>query len=200
ATSRPKRSWPSRRSGAGSGGIPSSARGWPPETAAPALDETVEPSAPRSAMSPMTAGFAVTLAALGFVGAFIAGLVGVGGAIVLIPLLYYIPPWLGIGALDIRLVAGVTMAQVLAATIVGVAVHREAGAVHRPLAVVAGTSMGVASLAGAVASRYVGGRTLLAVFGTMGLLAILLMLLPPPPDPGVPLAAEVPFDRKAAII
>jgi uncharacterized membrane protein YfcA len=137
---------------------------------------------------------------LGFVGAFVAGLVGVGGAIVLIPLLYYFPPWLGVGALDIRLVAGVTMAQVLAATIVGVAVHREAGAVHRPLAVVAGTSMGVASLAGAVASRYVGGRTLLAVFGTMGLLAILLMLLPPPPDPGVPLAAEVPFDRKAAII
>src|SRR4029453_13145277 len=111
------RSWPSRRSGAGSGGIPSSARGWPPETAAPALDETVEPPVPRAAMSPMTAGFAVTLAALGVVGAFIAGLVGVGGAVVLIPLLYYVPPWLGVGALDVKLVAGVTMGQVLAGSL-----------------------------------------------------------------------------------
>jgi uncharacterized protein len=151
-------------------------------------------------MSPMTAGFAVTLAALGFVGAFIAGLVGVGGAVVLIPLLYYVPPWLGVGALDIKLVAGVTMGQVLAASIVGAAIHGEGGAVHRPLALVAGPSMAIASLTGAVASRYVGGRTLLAVFGTMGLLALLLMLLPPPPEPVVPLGAAVAFDRRAAVV
>ena len=49
----------------------------------------------------MTGAFAVTLAALGFGSAFIAGLVGVGGAIVMIPLLYYVPPWLGVGALDV---------------------------------------------------------------------------------------------------
>jgi uncharacterized membrane protein YfcA len=148
----------------------------------------------------MTLTFAATLAGLGFAGAFVAGLVGVGGAVVLIPLLYYVPPWLGVGALDIKLVAGVSMAQVLAASIVGAAVHGGAGAVHRPLAAVAGTAMAVASLAGAVASRYVGGRTLLAVFGTMGLLALLLMLLPPPPEPAVSMGAEVPFDRTAAIV
>jgi uncharacterized membrane protein YfcA len=148
----------------------------------------------------MTLAFGATLAGIGFVGAFVAGLVGVGGAIVLIPLLYYLPPWLGVGALGINLVAGVTMAQVLAAAIVGVAIHGEAGAVHRPLAVVAGTSMAVASLSGAVASRYVGGRTLLAVFGTMGLLALILMLLPPPPEPVVPLEAGITFDRGAAVV
>src|SRR4029077_15610919 len=102
----------------------------------------------------MTPAFAATLAGLGFLGAFVAGLVGVGGAIVMIPLLYYVPPWLGVGALDIKLVAGATMGQVLAATVVGAAVHGGAGAVHRPLAVVSGTSMAAASLAGAVASRY----------------------------------------------
>jgi uncharacterized membrane protein YfcA len=150
-------------------------------------------------VSGMTLAFAATLAGLGFAGAFIAGLVGVGGAIVMIPLLYYIPPWLGVGVLDIKLVAGVTMGQVLAAAIVGAAVHGGTGAVHRPLAVVAGASMAIASLTGAVASRYVGGRTLLAVFGTMGLLALLLMLLPPPPEPAMPAEAEIAFDRKAAV-
>jgi uncharacterized protein len=169
-------------------------------TAAPALDETIEPLVPRAAAAAMTPAFASTLAGLGFIGAFISGMVGVGGAVVLIPLLYYVPPWLGVGALDIKLVAGVTMGQVLAAAIVGAVVHGESGAVHRPLVRVAGTSMAIASLTGAVASRYVGGRTLLAVFGTMGLLALLLMLLPPPPEPMVPLAAEVPFDWRAAVI
>jgi uncharacterized membrane protein YfcA len=148
----------------------------------------------------MTASFAATLAGLGFVGAFVAGLIGVGGAIVLIPLLYYVPPWLGVGALDIKLVAGVTMAQVLAAAVVGVVVHGEEGAVHRPLATVAGSSMALASLAGAVASRYVSGRALLAVFGTMGLIALLLTLIPPPPEPVVPPEANVAFDRKAAVV
>ena len=43
----------------------------------------------------MTPAFAATLALLGFAGAFVSGLVGVGGAIVMIPLLYYVPPLLG---------------------------------------------------------------------------------------------------------
>ena len=150
-------------------------------------------------MSALTPAFLGTLGALGFVGAFISGLVGVGGAVIMIPLLYYVPAWLGVGELDIKSVAGVTMAQVLAAALVGSAVH--GGAVHRPLATVAGTSMAFASLVGAIASRYVGGRTLLAVFGTMAALALFLMLLPPPPadvaqSGGIPLD----FDRWAAVV
>lgn len=147
----------------------------------------------------MTAAFLGTLAGLGFVGAFVSGLVGVGGAILTIPLLYYVPTWIGVGVLDIKQVAGASMAQVLAATVVGAAVHGEAGAVHRPLAVIAGASMAAASLAGAVASRYVSGRSLLAVFGVMGVLALLLMFLPAPPDPVGPLNAPIEFDRRAAV-
>ena len=148
----------------------------------------------------MTAAFATTLAGLGFAGSFVAGLVGVGGAIVMIPLLYYVPPWLGVGALDMKLVAGVTMGQVLAATAMGTALHGGAGAVHRPLAVVAGTSMAVASLAGALASRYVSSRFLLTVFGVMGLLALVLMFLPLPAESGGSPGGEVAFDRTAAMV
>jgi uncharacterized membrane protein YfcA len=147
----------------------------------------------------MTSAFLGTLAGLGFVGAFLSGLVGVGGAVVMIPLVYYVPPWLGVGSLDIKLVSGVTMAQVVAATAVGATVHGGAGAVHRSLAAVAGISMAAASLVGAVASRYVSGRTLLAVFGVMAAVALLLMLLPPPGDPVGLAAGETVYDRRAAI-
>ena len=40
----------------------------------------------------MTVPLALVLFGLGFCGAFVSGLVGVGGAIVMIPLLYYVPP------------------------------------------------------------------------------------------------------------
>jgi len=57
----------------------------------------------------VTVAFALTLLTLGFVGAFVAGLLGVGGAIVMIPLLLYAPPLLEVGTLDVKAVAGVTM-------------------------------------------------------------------------------------------
>jgi uncharacterized membrane protein YfcA len=147
----------------------------------------------------MTAAFLGTLGGLGFVGAFLSGLVGVGGAVVMIPLLYYVPPGLGVGFLDIKAVSGVTMAQVVAATAVGVIVHGGAGTVHRPLAAVAGPAMAAASLAGAVASRHVSGRTILGVFGVMCALALFLMFLPPPGDPVGPPGGATTFDRRAAI-
>ena len=61
--------------------------------------------------------------------------------------------------------------------------------------------MAAASLVGAVASRYVGSRILLAVFGVMGLLALVLMFLPLPAGAlGNRRALSVAFDRKAAMV
>jgi uncharacterized membrane protein YfcA len=148
----------------------------------------------------MTAGFLATLAGLGFVGALLSGLVGVGGAVVAIPLLYYVPPRLGVGVLGIKEVSGVTMAQVLAGAVVGAVVHGVRGGMHRPLAVIAGTSMACASLAGAVVSRHVSDRLMLAVFGMMAALALILMFLPAPPDTlGFGSSTTVEFDRRAAV-
>ena len=116
----------------------------------------------------------------------VAGLVGVGGAIVMIPLLYYIPPLLGVGALDIREVTGVTMAQVLAAALLGAWLHGRRGQLNGRLALVGGTAMACTTLAGAVASRWVSGRVLLVVFGLMGILALVLMYVTPVDRPVPP--------------
>jgi uncharacterized membrane protein YfcA len=147
----------------------------------------------------LTLAFLATLAGLGFAGAFLSGLLGVGGAVVMIPLLYYVPPRLGVGVLGIKEVSGVTMAQVLAGAVVGAAVHGGRGGMHRPLAVVAGSSMASASLVGALVSRYVSDRIMLAVLGLMAVLALVLLFLPSPPDAfdlGVP---REEFDRRAAV-
>jgi len=68
--------------------------------------------------------------------------------------------------------------------------HGRHHAVNRRLALVGGTAMAGASLAGAVASKYVPERWLLVVFAAMVTVAFVLMLLPePPPDVAEP--AEV---------
>jgi len=145
----------------------------------------------------MTLAFAVTLVGLGFIGAFISGLVGVGGAIIMIPLLLYVPPLLAVGSLDIKLVAGATMTQVLVASLIGAWTHGRKAMVHRSLAVTGGIAMALGSLIGAVASRYVTGEVLLAMFALMTTLALPLMFVPTTQT--MASGPEGPFSRIAAI-
>jgi uncharacterized membrane protein YfcA len=147
----------------------------------------------------VSAAFILTLATLGFAGAFASGLVGVGGAIVMIPLLFYVPPLLAVGSLDIKLVAGVTMAQVLAASAMGVWTHGRGAMLHRRLALWGGSAMALGSLAGAVGSHFVGGRVLLLVFALMATTALLLMFITPAEAGPAATAETMPFNRAEAV-
>jgi hypothetical protein len=124
----------------------------------------------------VTLALALTLTILGLVGAFIAGLLGVGGAIVMVPLLLYVPPLLGLGHLDMKAVAGITMAQVLVAAASGVVAHHRMRAVHGELAWVGGPTMALAAFVGAVGSGLLTHRALLGVFALMATAAVGLLL------------------------
>jgi uncharacterized protein len=147
----------------------------------------------------VTLALALTLFALGLIGAFVSGLVGVGGAVLMIPLLLYIPPLLGTGALDIKDVAGITMAQILAAAAIGAWTHGKSAMLHHRLAVYGGTAMALGALGGAVGSRYVESRVLLALFAVMTSVALPLMFVPPAPGPRISATREPPFNRVAAL-
>jgi uncharacterized membrane protein YfcA len=144
--------------------------------------------------------FALTLFGLGLAGAFVAGLLGVGGAIVMIPLLLYVPPALGVGTLDVKAVTGITMVQVLFAAVSGVIAHRRVRAVSVELAWVGGLCMAAGSLGGALGSKFVPERALLALFGVMTAGALALMFVPAD-DAGQPIFADkVTFSRRRAAV
>lgn len=139
----------------------------------------------------MSLAFAFVLFVLGGLGAFVSGLIGVGGAIVMIPLLLYVPPLLGVAALDVKTVAAITMVQVFVASMSGMIAHGRRHAVNLRLALVGGAAMAAGSLLGAVGSKYVGERWLLIVFALMVTLAFGLMFLPEPtPDVAEPAAVK----------
>jgi uncharacterized membrane protein YfcA len=117
------------------------------------------------------------LMALGFAGAIVAGMVGVGGAIVMIPLLLYVPPLLGQPALDIHTVSGITMAQVAAAGLAGLLGHLHHRPVRGRLVTTLGGGMMAGSLTGALLSSLVSERSLTAVFAALALAAAVLMLV-----------------------
>src|SRR5947199_6077947 len=121
------------------------------------------------------------------VGAFVSGLLGVGGAIVMIPLLLYVPPLLGIGGFDVKEVAAITMVQVFIAAVSGVIAHGRRRAVNARLAATGGLAMAATSLAGAIASLWIHEMWLLMVFALMVTLACVLMFVPAPqPDVAAP--------------
>jgi uncharacterized membrane protein YfcA len=126
----------------------------------------------------VTPGLALTLLGLGTVGAFVSGLLGVGGALVMIPLLLYVPPLLGAGALDVKAVAAITMVQVFVASLTGMLAHRRHKAVHRELALLGGIAMAAGAFSGALLSKFVGDRWLLLVFALMATAAALLLVAP----------------------
>ena len=60
----------------------------------------------------------VTLFVLGGIGGFAAGLLGVGGGVVLFSLLLYVPPLLGLEGLHVKMVAALVISQVFFASVV----------------------------------------------------------------------------------
>ncbi len=126
----------------------------------------------------MTLAFLAVLAALGFVGAFVASMLGIGGAIVMLPLLLYTPPLLGFGALDVKTVAGITMTQVLFGSLTGLLMHRRLHAVSLDLALATGPAMAAGTLVGALASGWMRGRMVLIVYALMATSGAMMMIVP----------------------
>jgi uncharacterized protein len=124
----------------------------------------------------VTLGFLATLTLLGFGGALVAGLLGVGGAILMIPLLLYGPPWLGFPSLSMGTVAAVSMVQVLFAALSGAIAHGRRGRVHRELTLTAGALSAAGSLAGGIVSRWTPAWALQVVFALMATAGAALML------------------------
>ena len=118
-----------------------------------------------------------TLVVLGAGGAFVAGLTGVGGAIVMIPLLLYVPPAIGTGQLEVHEVAAITMVHVFAAAASGVAGHLREGFVDRRLVFTLGAGMMIGSLTGAVISRWLPAEILKGTFATMAAAGAIMLFV-----------------------
>lgn len=148
----------------------------------------------------MTLGLGLTLLVLGMGGAFVAGLLGIGGAMVMIPLLLYVPPVLNVGTLSMKAIGGITMVQVVAATVSATIAHHRHEQVNSRVAWMGGTSMAASSLLGAVVSYYIHERWILVAFALMVSAAAVLMLVADRiSPPSRPLPAKFSLQRTVLV-
>ncbi|MFN8523197.1 MAG: sulfite exporter TauE/SafE family protein [Chloroflexota bacterium] len=126
----------------------------------------------------MSPSFYLLLALLGAGSGIVSGLLGIGGAIIIVPVLLYLPEWLGFDTIEIKRAAAIAVAQVVAASLTGALMHGRHGHVHRRLLIYVSVASTIGALAGGVISAYAPSDALLIVAALLATTAAALMLLP----------------------
>jgi uncharacterized membrane protein YfcA len=119
----------------------------------------------------------IALFILSIFGGFLSGFLGLGGAVVMIPLMLTIPPLFNIGNLTMKSVAGLSMVQVFFSSISGIIIHKKNNFVHYQVLFFIGIPMGIFSLLGSYFSKYLNNEIILVIFAIIILLSFILLLL-----------------------
>ena len=143
--------------------------------------------------------FIIVIFALGFVGSFLSGMLGVGGSIIKYPLLLYIPPLFGIVAFTAHEVSGISAVQVLFASIAGVWAYRKGGFLNKELIIYMGGSILIGSLIGSYSSSLLSEEAVNVVYGILALIAAIMMFVPKKQVDDKPMN-QVTFNKPLAAI
>ena len=111
--------------------------------------------------------FIVVVFAIGFIGSFISGMLGVGGSIIKYPMLLYIPPLFGLAAFTAHEVSGISAVQVLFASIAGVWAYRKGGYLNKELILYMGGAILIGSLIGSFGSGSLSEEAVNVVYGVL---------------------------------
>lgn len=126
--------------------------------------------------------YALAMLATGAVGGVLAGLLGVGGGIVVVPVLYQVLTILQIDPTHRMHVAVATsLATIVPTSIISSRSHYRRGSVDMDLARRWALPLALGSILGVVAATFVDGKKLVLVFAVIALVVAIRMLLGGPP-------------------
>lgn len=129
---------------------------------------------------PLLVGLILTLAATGIIGGTLAGLLGVGGGIVIVPVLYNVLPFFGIGD-DIRIhvAVGTSLATIIPTSISSARSHYRKGAIDIALLKSWGPVIFLGVIGGTIAASYANALVLTLVFAVLALVVAANMAFRP---------------------
>lgn len=122
------------------------------------------------------AAFAAVLLGTGLVAGVLAGLLGVGGGIVIVPVLFNLFPYLGIDeSIRMHLAVGTSLATIIPTSIMSMRAHNKKGAVDWDLLKSWAVAIAVGVLVGTFLGAWAKGWVLTAVFGAVAILVSINM-------------------------
>lgn len=141
----------------------------------------------------------ITIFAIGFLGSFISGMVGIGGSIINYPMLLFIPPALGFAAFSAQEVSAISAIQVFFASLMGMLVFRKGGLLNKSLVLYMGVSIIIGSFLGSFVSNSLPSSIINIVYAILALIAAVMMFLP---KKGIDLqnASQITFNKPLAVI
>ena len=148
----------------------------------------------------MTPELFLFLAMSGALVGFFSGLLGIGGGILMFPLLHYAPQLFGFDPIGVKNITGLTMVQGFFASLSAMLFYQTQGLVNRSLVLTLGSSLFLSSLAGALISKTVPDSMLLFIFGALALAASGLMFIPRSYGRDDLTEDQVQFNQTAAVI
>jgi len=122
--------------------------------------------------------FMITIFMIGFIGAFISGMIGIGGSVINYPMLLYIPSLAGVMSLTAHEVSGIGAIQVFFATLGGVWAYRKSGFLNKPLITYMGSSILIGSVLGSYFSHRLSEQGMNFIYGILAIIAVILMFTP----------------------
>ncbi|AUZ26559.1 hypothetical protein BSBH6_00093 [Bacillus subtilis] len=126
----------------------------------------------------MDIDFIITLFIIGFIGAFISGMIGIGGSVINYPMLLYIPSLVGVMSLTAHDVSGIGAIQVFFATLGGVWAYRKSGLLNKALIIYMGGSILIGSVLGSYFSHLIPEQGMNFIYGMLATIVVILMLIP----------------------
>ncbi|MFO7607119.1 MAG: sulfite exporter TauE/SafE family protein [Desulfurivibrionaceae bacterium] len=142
----------------------------------------------------------ILIGLLGLLCGLLSGMLGIGGGIIMAPLLLYVPPLFGLDPLSMRVVAGLTIVQGLTAAVFGALAHHKYDRVSPVLTLWMGTTIFAAALVGGAGAAFVSNRLLLLIFGGLAAVAAAVILIGSDrPEAARPEAGNLQFSRFRAV-
>lgn len=126
----------------------------------------------------MPLAFYIFLFFAGSAGGFFSGLLGIGGGIIMFPILLYLPPVMGFDAITVKSITGLTMIQGFFASLSAMLFYNKERLVNKTLAFTLGLPLFFSSLIGAILSKAASDKSLLFIFGVLAFIASVLMFIP----------------------
>ncbi len=141
----------------------------------------------------------ILIGCISLITGFTSGLLGIGGGIIMAPLLLFVPSLFGFTAFTMKAITGLTLFQAFIACVCGTLTHRRFHYVSNKLVAYMGGAIFLASLAGGAATKFASNDLLLVLFAVLAVVAAWLILRKESSDSDKPDISKLVFNKFKAV-